>query len=155
MAGPLDTGQLLLTYLFFLPSLFSWLISELHLAIGMLCSLHRLWHSVRFRAYHRPIKHRKKKSFVGRRLNSSNRKRWLVPTSSWLLLCPFSRLVVGSSPSYPTSFVSGYPFAILLEGPCHNALLIRHIPLRPHHPHRKFVLTRTCSRLASTTIAQS
>ena len=64
MAGPLDTGQLLLTYLFFLPSLFSWLISELHLAIGMLCSLHRLWHSVRFHAYHHPIKHRKKKSFV-------------------------------------------------------------------------------------------
>ena len=36
MAGPLDTGQLMLPYLLFLPPLFSWLISDLHLAMRVL-----------------------------------------------------------------------------------------------------------------------
>ena len=64
MAGPLDTGQLILTYLIFLPILFSWLISELHLAIAVLFSFRRLWLRVRLRVYCHPFKHRKKKSIA-------------------------------------------------------------------------------------------
>jgi hypothetical protein len=65
MAGPLDTGQLSLIYLFFLPTLFSWLFSELNHATAALLGVHRLWHSVRLRVYCHPFKHRKKKS-IGR-----------------------------------------------------------------------------------------
>jgi hypothetical protein len=64
MAGPLDTGQFMLTYLIFLPILFSWLISELHLAIAVLFSFRRLWFRVRLRVYCHPFKHRNKKSIA-------------------------------------------------------------------------------------------
>ena len=155
MAGSLDTGQLLLTYLFFLPSLFSWLISELHLAIGMLCSLHRLWHSVRFHAYHRPIKHCKKKSFV--RPPPKLIKPQEMARTYFIMAFAVSLFKVGCRVESLLShkFRFRVPFCNPARGPLYNALPIRHIPLHPHHPLRKFVSTRTHSRSASTTIAQS
>jgi hypothetical protein len=61
MAGPLDTGQLSLAFASFLPTIFSWLLSELTLAIAALLSYRQLWQGIRMRVFCHPIKHRKKK----------------------------------------------------------------------------------------------
>jgi hypothetical protein len=64
MAGPLDTGQLLLTYLFILPTLLFFLTSWLPAITAELLCQHQLWHAVRLHVRHFPRKHRKKKSIV-------------------------------------------------------------------------------------------
>jgi hypothetical protein len=64
MAGPLDTGQLILTYLLFLPKIFFYLTTTLPSVTSELVHQRQLWHHVRLRVHNFPIKHRKKKIIV-------------------------------------------------------------------------------------------
>jgi hypothetical protein len=150
MAGPLDTGQLSLTFAFLLPTLFSWLISELNLAIAELYSFHRLWHSVRLRVCCHPLKHRKKKIVARPPLSNHSPRTYLLMAAAMSL----------------------FRVGCCMESLISNILLFSHLPRTPvtspllhrvacragfatplHRP--QFASTPTPSKSGSTTTARS
>jgi hypothetical protein len=86
MAGPLDTGQLLLTYLFIFPMLLFFLTSWLPAVTAELLYQHKLWHAICLRVRHFPRKHRKKKSIVRPPQNLHLQAKGTTPTGTYLML---------------------------------------------------------------------